>query len=234
MANRATVNSLEAIVRARLNLTNMATISSADLKLFIRSSLAAMYELIANRHRDYYVIPFQFSLETDQSGYPLPQDFRSHTELLLTSGSTPNKSYTPLTQAQSPRDFRDVAFSIASPAWPSKYRIVGNQIYFAPVPGQRYVNAIEMWYVPQFAGPVNDDQSIDSQLPNGWERWVEFDTCVQVASRMRLAEYFQMYSALRAEVEKAVISAASIRDEQPQYMTDVFSAVNVYSTPGEG
>lgn len=232
MANKASVNSLEAIIRARLNLTNLATISSADLKLFIRSSLAALYELIANRHRDYYVITFTFSLQAHQDAYPLPADFRSHTEVLLTSGSVPNKSYTPLMQAQSPRDFRDATL-ISMPAWPAKYRIVGNQIYFTPVPGQDYTNAIEMWYVPQFHGPVSDDATIDTQLPNGWERWVEFDTCVQVAARMRLAEYFTMYSNERERVEKAVVAAASIRDEQPAYMTDIFSTSIINSTPGE-
>ncbi len=233
MANSASVNSLEAVVRVMLNLSNLATISSADLKLLIRGSLASMYELIANRHRDYYVVPYPFSLAADQAAYPLPANFRSHTEVMLTSGSGTTKSYTPLTQAQSPRDFRDVTL-IASPPWPMKYRIVGNLIYFSPTPGQAYLNAIEMWYVPQFTPPVTDDVSIDAQLPNGWERWVQFDTAVQVAARMRLAEYFTMYSAERDRIEKAVISAASIRDEQPQYMTDVFQATTTYTTPGEG
>ncbi len=234
MANSASVNSLEAIIRARLNLTNLNTISSPEMKLFIRSSLSALYELIANRHRDYYVVPFVFSLAADQSAYSLPANFRSHTELLLTSGSGTSKTYYPLTQAQSPRDFREASTAV-NPAWPTKYRIVGNYVYFSPTPAVAYTNAIEMWYVPQFRGPVTDDVTIDAQLPNGWERWVEFDTCVQVAARMRLAEYFAMYSKERDKVEQAVISAASIRDEQPQYMTDVY-AMDVWTSsrePGE-
>lgn len=222
MANSATIASLEVIIRARLNLTNVNTITSAEVRTFIRSSLASLYELICNRHKDYYVTPFRFSFATNVDRYPLPTDFRSCVQVFITFGSSPNIQRLPLECFTLNRYQTSNASTYLNPQWPTMYRIMGNQIWFTPAPGDDYHNAVEMFYIPQFIGPVSDNVTIDAQLPNGWETWVEYDTCAQIAMRLRIAEYYAMYAKERDSVEQAIISAASVRDESPQYMTDAF------------
>lgn len=222
MANQATINTLVPVVRARLAQANTATISDADVKTFLRSSCAQLYEIIANRHRDYYVTPYKFSFATNQDRYPLPADFRSAVQVFVTFGNPPNVQRLPLEQFTLNRYQTRTLSSLLMPQWPTMYRIMGSDIYFTPAPSQNYLNAVELWYVPQWPGIASDDQTIDGTLPNGWERWVEFDTCVQIASRLRWPEYYATYTQERERIEQAVIKAASIRDEQPEYMTDAF------------
>jgi hypothetical protein len=222
MANAATVNSLVPIIRSRLNITNLNTITDAEIKVFIRSSMASLYEKIANKHRDYYVIPWRLSLAANQDKYALPTDFRSAVQVFATFGTGNNLQRLPLDQFTLNKYQTQSVSSLIAPQWPTMYRIMGLTIYFTPTPSTDYNNAIEMWYVPQFRGPVNDDASIDAQMPNGWETWIEYDVCVQIAMRMRLAEYYAMYLKERDTVEHDVMTAVVIRDEQPQYMTDAF------------
>lgn len=222
MANQATIASLETIVRSRLNLTNMATVSSVEMRQFIRSALAQFYELIANRHRDYFVVPYKFSFAANKDTYPLPMDFRSAAEMFVTFGTAPNLQRMPLQQFTLNQYQTRSVSTLLAPAWPTMYRIMGANVYFTPCPSDDYNNAVELWYIPQWSPPTTDDTTIGAQFPNGWERWVEYDVCVQVASRLRIPEYYTMYSQQRDKIEQAVIAAASIRDEQPEYMTDAF------------
>lgn len=233
MANLATINTLETIIRARLNLTNLATVSSADMKLFIHSALNTLYEKIINKHRDYYVIPFKFSLVANQDQYPLPADFHTDICVWLMYGTAPYEQRQVLEQFTINR-YHNLALTINTAQWPVLYRLMGNDIWLTPTPSAAAVNAIEMLYVPQWKAPVSDDVSIDVQLPNGWESWVEYDVCVQVAMRMRQPEYYAMYKAERDEREKVVMAGVSVRDEQPQYMTDSYSQTYyTLDTPGE-
>lgn len=234
MANQATVSSLETIVRARLNLSNMNTVSSAEVRTFVRSALAQFYELIANRHRDYFVQPYKFSFATNQDVYPLPADFRSAAQIFVTFGTAPNLQRMPLQQFTLDKYQTRSVSSLLAPAWPTMYRIMGLNIYFTPTPSNNYTNAVELWYVPQWRAPTTDDTTIGAEFPNGWELWVEYETCVQIAMRLRLPEYYTMYVKERDKSEQFVIEAASIRDEQPQYMTDAFDTPWFgLNTPGE-
>lgn len=156
-------------------------------------------------------------------------------QVYLTSGSAPNIVRVPL-RVFNLNEYQNLPPSIyLAPQWPTMYRVMGKQIWFTPLPSQSYTNALEILYIPQFQAPVNDDQPIDTVLPNGWERWVEFDTCVQVAMRMRLAEYYATYMKERDTVESRIVKAVTVRDEQPQYMTDVFATQPFYgfNNPGD-
>lgn len=218
--NQASVNTIVPLVRSRLNLTNLNTISDAEIKVFIRSSMAQLYEIICNRHKDYYISIYSLTMLANQGKYPLPSDFRSSSQLYLLSGSAPNIRRSPMREFTT-EEYQTLTSYTYLCDKPVMYRIMGREVWVTPAPsadGQ----VIEMLYTPQFKAPVNDDAPIDSVLPNGWERWVEFDACAQIAMRMRLAEYYAMYSKERDTVEGRIIKATAIRDEQAHYMTDAF------------
>lgn len=234
MANSSTVNTLVPLIRARLNLTSLTTISDAEIRLFVKSSLASLYEKIANVHRDFYAKVQIYSFAANTDSYPLPADFRSAIETFVVFGTLPNVQRLPLDRFTMARYQSKSLYTSLSSQWPTMYRIMGNKILFVPCPSAAYTNAVEFWYVPQWTAPATDDSSIDVQMPNGWETWVEYDTCVQVAMRMRQPEYYAMYSKERDKVEPDIIAAAAIRDEQPEYMTDYFDAPYIgINVPGE-
>lgn len=223
MSNSATLTSLTAIVRAKLNMTNMLTITDTDIQTFLQDSLSTLYELLVSTWQDWYVINTQLSLIANQEGYTLPTNFRAEAAvyLIFQPGTTS-------VQRQQLRPFQMNQFANTSPGfltqpqWPIMYRIMNNMIYFTPVPAQAYTNAVDLWYTPQWTPPATVTSPIDANLPQGWERWVVLDTCVAVAAARRLPDYYQMYAGERKEVQAVVLRGATRRDETPQVMTDAY------------
>lgn len=235
MANQSTINSLIPLVRARMNLTSMNTISDDEIKLFIQSSMAQLYETLCNRHKDYYARPYVFGIQSNSHIYPLPENFRSDVQVWARCGTVPQVRRVPMATFTW-EEYSTYPVFGTTPYYTLRYRIVSNLIYLNPIPTYDAQDAIEMLYVPQWKPPPNDDATIDRQLPNGWERVIEFDTCVQIAARMRLSEYYQMYSRERDTVQASVVASASLRDEQPATMTDAYrwGAYNDGYGPGWG
>lgn len=236
--NSASINSIVALVRQRMNLVNMANIDDTTIQEFTYSSLSDLYELIVSRWKDYYITgPYYISLSPTQTSYPLPLDFRAMNQVFLTFGQTPNQRRKPLRRFNWNEYQTFLSSGFAAPQWPIMYRCVGKNVLFTPVSSQAYPNAIEFWYTPQYTPPTNVNDTIDPVLPNGWERYVEFDVCVQIASRMRLPEFYQMYSQERARVEARVMAAANVRDEESEVMTDIHENSGLdftFGTPGTG
>jgi hypothetical protein len=123
MANLQTLNTLETVVRARMNLTNMSTVSTADMQTFIKSSAAQLYETLANRHRDFFSTSYVINLDAGISLYALPGDFRSCAEVYLLVGTAPNLQRLLL------RQFNGAQYQNQQPTYfpqqPAMYRIRG-------------------------------------------------------------------------------------------------------------
>lgn len=233
----ATVNSIVSLVRARLNITSVNTVSDADLQSFVLSAHSQLYEKLVSRWKDYYLTGRAImDLAANTETYPLPADFRANAQVFMRFGTGTNLRRIPLQSCTLSQLSNFPAVYTAAPQWPIRYYLTGMNITFTPIPSQAYNQSIEIWYTPQYRAPTNFAAPFDLVLPNGWERWVELDACVQTAARMRLPEYYQMYANERKAAEDLVITAASIRDEQPQYMTDAYSQPNIdytfYGTPG--
>lgn len=243
MANQATLNTLTQSVRRRLNLVNMNTISDTEIKEFLKDSLGALHEILVSRWRDYFVRKSVLSFAANQEEYPLPGDFRAMTAVYLTYGQS---SATGQQQRLQMSQFNMNQFASWGPSYfvsnpyPVMYRVMGSttgagtSIFFTPIPGTSAVGACELWYVPMFAPPVTDDTTISMFLPNGWELWVIFDSCVYVAARLRLTDFYALFEKERAKAEQRLIAAAAIRDETPQTMVDIYDTPSIpfFRTPG--
>lgn len=235
--NSATITSLTALVRERMNLVNMANIDDSTIHSFAYAALASLYERIVSRWKDYYITgPYYLNLLPGQSSYPLPLDFRAMSQVYLTFGSNPTMRRKPLRRFNWNEYQTYQGGGLSTAQWPVMYRIVGRNVLFTPTTSVQYTNAIEFWYTPQYQPPGNINDTIDPVLPNGWERWVEFDMCVQIAARMRIPEFYQMYSQERQAQLELVQAAANVRDEESEVMTDIFEdhGGHFFGTPGSG
>lgn len=202
-------------------MVNLSTVTDTEIQGFLKDSLAALWEMMTSRWRDYYVSTQSYSLVADTEAYALPADFRAASAVFITNGTGAQKQRIAL------RPFNLNEFASRN-YWsvntlPIMYRIMGNQIYFTPIPSTAVSNAVELWYVPQWTPPATVSTTIDSVLPNGWELWVILDTCITIATRMRLLDWVQLFMPQRDKAEQRLILGASIRDETPQQMTDVYA-----------
>lgn len=222
--NYTTLASLTATVRSRMNLTNVNQITDLEVQNMLIDSCSTFYEMLVSRWRDYYSRRYKFSLAPNQDAYDLPEDFRADVAVYLTFGAAPNQ------QRVQMRPFTTDEYSsfnysnLASPQYPIMYAVWGDQIVFTPTPSVAYPNAIEWLYVPQFKPPASPTVPLSRTWPNGWERWVVFDTCVSVALRTQQAQYYAMFTKERELMEAKVMAAAAIRSESPQHMIDVYSS----------
>lgn len=233
----ATVNSIVALVRSRLNITSVNTISDVEIQNFILSSHAQLYEKIVSRWKNYYLTGrYVMDLKSLQETYALPADFRANAQVFMRFGTGVNLIRKPLEPINLSELSNRAPIYAIQPQWPVRYFLAGMTITFTPVPSQDFNQSIEIWYTPMYRAPTNFAGPFDLVLPTGWDLLVELDVCVKVAARMRFPEYYQMYSAERKAVEEQVLAASSIRDEQPQYMTDAFAQPDFdftfYGTPG--
>ena len=243
MTNQATLNTLTQSVRRRLNLTNMNTISDAEIKEFLKDSLGALHEILVSRWRDYYVRKATISFAMNQEEYLLPDNFRAMTAVYLTYGQSQAIGQQQRLQ-MSQFNMNQFAswgpdFFVSNP-WPVMYRVMGSttgqgtSIFFTPVPRNAAPGACEIWYVPAFSAPVTDDTTISNFLPNGWELWVIFDTCVYVSARLRLTDFYALMDKERGRAEARLIAGAAIRDETAPTMVDVYAtpSTSFFRTPG--
>lgn len=226
MASPATINSLAQSVRRRMNLVNLITLPDAELKEYIRDALAAFHEVMVIRWRDYFVSKRSYTLQANVESYPLPENFRAVAGVFAVSLQN---NAIPVRQQLAQFNLNQFGASypgnvINQSVLPTMYRVMGNSIYFTPVPQNSNTNGIELWYVPQFTAPLNDDMAISQVICTGWELWVIFEACIAVAARMNLTEFFAMYKAMQDKAEQRIVAALSIRDETANVMVNQFDA----------
>lgn len=183
MANVQTVNLLVSRIRQRSDQINSTTFDDlTELKPWIRSSLAQLYEMTAQSSQDYYTTCRPLSLTAGQEAYSLPSDFKSLQNIYaLYNGGVSRMQL---------REFAvDDLGALNNPyilPAPLSYRIMRNMIFLAPVPGADAFNALEIYYTPQYRAPLLDYTTIDEVLPDGFDEWVVLDVLQKMSVKTRL------------------------------------------------
>jgi hypothetical protein len=96
-----------------------------------------------------------------------------------------------------------------------RYRLVGTKIMFSPLPKAGV--ALRLWYVPRFAGLVNDTDTFDGF--GGWTEYVVTDAAIKALQKEEsdVSVLMAQKQALIARIE----SAAENRDAaNPETVTD--------------
>lgn len=102
-----------------------------------------------------------------------------------------------------------------------RYRIIGDHsIWFAPKPtgGQ----AVELWYVPQYASMKNDTDTVPSYLPNGWEDYVTYFVASVLLDKAKSFEHAARYQGRAQEALARIVESIAERDDaESQRIQDV-------------
>lgn len=214
--NTETINLLVARVRQRSDQINSQTFDDAsELKVWIRGSLAQLYDLLCQRASDYYTTCRPVSLIAGQEAYSLPSDFKSLADIYALYNGGKNRLRL---RSFDIDDFGALNGPMA-PTGDFSYRIMRNLLYVQPTPQVDYYNALELHYVPQYRGPLLDYTSIDDVLPNGWDEWVTLDVLQKMSVKARLLNMDDIIKS-KMQMENRLLTSASIRDAYAPVMRD--------------
>ena len=214
--NIQTINSLVARVRQRSDQINSQTFDDAsELKVWIRGSLAQLYDILCQRAADYYTTCRPLSLIAGQEAYSMPSDFKSLADIYVLYNGGKNRLRM--------RSFNIDDFGALNmpgmAAGNYSYRIMRNLLYIQPTPTADYYNALEIHYVPQYKAPLLDYTSIDEVMPNGWDEWVTLDVLQKMCVKARLLNMEDILKSKTA-IENRLLTSSSIRDAYAPVMRD--------------
>lgn len=155
MTDFVALDDLRLKTRQRADQVNSQFVSDDELDGYINNSYSELYDIIVSRYDDdYFLKSYSLTVNSGTASYDLPSDFykaRGVDLIISTNESTPLQRYV---FADRTRD------SLARYARDVKYRIQGNQIYFAPAPDS---NTATLWYIPK-------PRKIQSQTPTAISR----------------------------------------------------------------
>lgn len=176
MASPLTLDTLRLLAAERADMLKY-TLGVADLSDFlnegaftyqVNAELAALWDHLITSYEDYAVKRHNIPINANQDQYNLPADFYKLRKVfpILSSGrGTPLRKF----------DLKDMGedeseIVIGTEIRRLRYRVMGNRLYFWPVPTS--ADTVEIWYIPQYQPIVNDEDLIDFRYPNGWEDYV--------------------------------------------------------------
>lgn len=177
MASPLTLDNLRLLAAERADMLKY-TGGVADLSDFlnegsctyaVNAELAALWDHLVTSYEDYAIKRHLFSSNANQDNYNLPADFyklRKVFPVLSNGRSYPLRKF----NLEEMGAETSSVLIVGTEARQLRYRVMGNRLYFWPVPTT--VANFELWYVPQYQPIQNDDDLIDFRYPNGWEDYV--------------------------------------------------------------
>ncbi len=216
MANAATLSDLRTQALDLADLTNSASPVTARVTDYVNAALSELWDILATSFEDYVRSTNTITIVAGTSAYSLPTDFYKALKVFAAVGTD---------RYRLERFSLDEYDTISDPYVGNvastsslKYRIMGNQILFAPIPAAS--GSVELWYVPQLTKLSGDSDTVHVSIPVGWEDFVALSAAVRL--RVRDQQDASELQALKTEARQRILSAAEDRDSgEPQRITDV-------------
>lgn len=213
MARTRTLTEMIADVRQRTNLENSEFVTDPEITEYLNQELAELWARIAQGSgAPHYRSAYPISATTDQTLYPLPDDFWQvqGVEATIDGVTYRMRSFGPAEHAR----------LVSSTArWPwydgTKYRIQAENIEFQPV--TQAFNAV-LYYTPSQPRLVDGGDTFDGY--NGYEMAAIYGACATVQAKEDTDPNF--YLGQRERIYRLIDSLAAQRDAaEPERVQDV-------------
>ncbi len=216
MANSVTLSDLRTQALDLSDLTNSASPVTARVTDYVNAALGELWDILTTSFEDYVRSTSTITISAGTSAYSLPSDFYKAIKVFSAVGDD---------RYRLERFSLDEYDTISDPYAGSvtstsslRYRIMGNQILFAPMPASS--GSVELWYVPQLTKLSGDSDTVHVSIPVGWEDFVALAAAVRL--RIRDQQDASQLQALKQEARARILAAAEDRDTgEPQRITDV-------------
>lgn len=216
MANTTTLAQLRTTARRRADMENSTFVSDAELNDYINDAGSELYDLLVTMYRQYFHQTTTVTLVANTEAYSLPTDIY---KLLAVNRLEGGVRY-PLEQFMLD-ELPDWEVDRLYPVLTGevlRYRILGNQIYFAPKPTAG--GTIELHYVPQYTKLTGDPDVVNYAFVNGWERFISIHAAIEMRSKEESPT--DRLERNLAKVTQLITEAAANRDAgKPQRIRDI-------------
>lgn len=176
--------------KQRADRVNSNFVTDAEWNSYITQSAFELYDMLVTLYEDYYVAsPLVFSTDGSQWQYPLPDgsNYDGAPALYKLLGvdlglDNSNNAWVTLKKFDFIQRNRYVYPNITSTflgVFNLRYRIVGNTLYFIPVPSGNQV--IRLWYVPKMTQPLLDTDILDGI--SGWTEYIIVDAAIKALQK---------------------------------------------------
>ena len=218
-ATTLSLSSLITSVRQRSDMENSPFVTDGEITSYINQSAFELYDLLVQKFGDdYFVGSAPFAIATDGTSqlFPLPADLLKLVGVDLKLGASAD-SWVSIKQFQFAERNR---FSVPNfqNFWGLtnlRYRLVGSQIMFTPMPSAG--QSIRLWYVPRMAQLTAPTDALEGF--SGWTEYVIVDAAIKcrVKEESDTSDLRADKAALIARIE----AAADNRDAgAPQRVAD--------------
>lgn len=225
-----TLEELRLQSRQRADMENNPFIGDGELDSYINNSIAELRDLLAEAYgSDYFVEETDAAAITSGTAtYALPADFYElrAVDIRLNSGSdwidVARFNFNERNKVAGFGGWANIGTNI-------RYRIVGNNIQFSPIPDQ--AAEYRIWYVPVYTKLVAVDDELDEL--NGYSEYIivdsaikmlqkeESDVTVLLAQKQVLAQRIRDKAAQRDAANADTIQDIYAQDDEPYYRRGV-------------
>lgn len=174
-----TLAELRLQARQRADMEASQFVADSELTSYINNSIAELHDILAEAYgSEYFVISTTGTTVADQAAYDLPADFYELKGVDLRVGTQDWSNVRPFNFNERNRfaDFNVWDFSGITNV---RYRLLGNQIMFTPLPDRDV--EYQLWYVPVATKLVADDDTLDDF--NAYSEYVIVDAAIKMMQK---------------------------------------------------
>lgn len=208
--------------RERADMTNSQFVNDSELNFYINQSIAELHDILVQSYgEDYYVKTAQFTTTAQQESYALSDVITDNDfyKLRAVDAKLNGDDDFTLQRFNFNERNRFQHFGV----WDYlgitnvRYRIVGSNIIFAPIPDRETL--ITLWYVPKAQKLINDDDEYNDI--NGWIEYVIVDAAIKMLHKEESDVTVLMNEKML--LKRRIEEASNNRDtDQPETIEDIY------------
>jgi hypothetical protein len=202
-----------------------SAVDSTRIREYVNAELSRLHNLLVNVREDFYrKVDTSISTSANTQEYTLPNDLLRVRKVFIQETSSP-----PTRRELQRLDISDLGtrgygrkhYYSDNTGEPCGYLIAQDKLVLYPTP--QGAETVELWYVPHFTPFATDNSedanTLDSQIPPGWEELVVLGTAIRVLDREETdsSALRSMYVDLREELMR---TASSRDDGGPKRVID--------------
>lgn len=212
-----TLAQLKSQARDRADMVNSQFVSDNELVNYINGSIAELHDLlIAAYDNDYFITEYTFSTVSGTDSYALPADFYKLRGIDSRVGADQWFTLQPFNFNE--RNSKNELLSYLAYGNNFRYRIMGSDLIFSPVPQGVY--SIKLWYIP-VATKLSSDSDTLNDL-NQFSEYVIVDAAIKMANKEEAD--VSVLAAQKAELKRRIEVMAQNRNaDKSESISDIYA-----------
>lgn len=212
-----TLAQLKSQARDRADMANSQFVSDSELVNYINGSIAELHDLlIAAYDNDYFITEYTFSTVSGTDSYALPADFYKLRAVDSRVGADQWFTLQPFNFNE--RNSKNELLSYLAYGNNFRYRIMGSDLVFSPVPQGVY--NIKLWYIP-VATKLSSDSDTLNDL-NQFSEYVIVDAAIKMANKEEAD--VSVLAAQKAELKRRIEVMAQNRNaDKSESVSDIYA-----------